>query len=72
MGLAPYGKTVYADLIREKLLRVTNDGSFQLNMSFFDYSTGLSMTNIKFDALFGGPPRKSETKLTIHEINLAA
>ena len=72
MGLAPYGEPVYADLIREKLITIANDGSFQLDMSYFDYATGLTMTNKKFDALFGGPPRTPETELTQREMNLAA
>jgi len=72
MGLAPYGEPRYADLIREKLITVADDGSFQLDMSYFDYATGLTMTNKKFDALFGGPPRTSETELTQREMDLAA
>ena len=72
MGLAPYGEPCYADLIREKLITVSEDGSFQLDMSYFDYATGLTMTNKKFDALFGGPPRRSETELTQREMDLAA
>ena len=72
MGLAPYGEPVYADLIREKLITVAEDGSFQLDMSYFDYATGLTMTNKKFDALFGGTPRTSETELTQREMDLAA
>jgi len=72
MGLAPYGKPRYADLIREKLISVADDGSFHLDMSYFDYATGLTMTNKKFDALFGGPPRTSETELTQREMDLAA
>ena len=72
MGLAPYGEPVYADLIREKLLTVAKDGSYQLDMSYFDFATGLTMTNKKFEALFGGPPRRSETKLTQREMDLAA
>jgi carbamoyltransferase len=72
MGLAPYGKPIYANLIKEKLITVADDGSFQLDMSYFDYATGLTMTNKKFDALFGGPPRTSETKLTQREMDLAA
>ncbi|MDC1311325.1 carbamoyltransferase [Burkholderiales bacterium] len=72
MGLAPYGKPRYADLIREKLITVAEDGSFQLDMSYFDYATGLTMTNKKFDALFGGPPRTSEMELTQREMDLAA
>jgi carbamoyltransferase len=72
MGLAPYGEPRYADLIREKLITVADDGSFQLDMSYFDYATGLTMTNKKFDALFGGPRRTSETELTQREMDLAA
>ena len=72
MGLAPYGEPRYADLIREKLITLGEDGSFQLDMSYFSYATGLTMTNKKFDALFGGPPRKSETELTQREMDLAA
>ena len=72
MGLAPYGEPRYADLIREKLIAVADDGSFQLDMSYFNYATGLTMTNKKFDALFGGPPRLSEAELTQREMDLAA
>ena len=72
MGLAPYGEPRFADLIREKLITVAADGSFQLDMSYFDYATGLTMTNKKFAALFGGPPRTSETELTQREMDLAA
>jgi carbamoyltransferase len=72
MGLAPYGEPKYANLIKEKLITVADDGSFQLDMSYFDYATGLTMTNKKFDALFGGPPRTSETELTQREMDLAA
>ena len=72
MGLAPYGEPRYADLIREKLITVAEDGSFQLDMSYFDYATGLTMTNKKFDKLFGGPPRTSEAELTQREMDLAA
>ncbi len=72
MGLAPYGEPRYAKLIREKLIKVADDGSFILDMSYFDFATGLTMTNKKFDILFGGPPRTSETKLTQREMDLAA
>ena len=72
MGLAPYGEPRYADLIREKLITVADDGSFQLDMSYFDYATGLTMTNKKFDTLFSGPPRTSEAELTQREMDLAA
>ena len=72
MGLAPYGEPRYAELIREKLIKVADDGSFQLDMSYFDYVTGLTMTNKKFDALFGAPARTTETELTQREMDLAA
>jgi len=72
MGLAPYGEPKYADLIKDKLVKIAADGSFQLDMSYFDYATGLTMTNKKFDALFGGPPRTAETKLTQREMDMAA
>jgi len=72
MGLAPYGKPRYVDLIYEKLIQVADDGSFKLNMKYFDYAIGLKMTNNKFNKLFGGPPRSSETKLTQHHMDLAA
>ena len=72
MGLAPYGEPCYADIIKDKLIKISEDGSFQLDMSYFDYATGLTMTNKKFAALFGGPPRTSETELTQREMNLAA
>ena len=72
MGLAPYGEPRYADLIKDKLISIASDGSFQLDMSYFDYATGLTMTNKKFNDLFGGPPRKSETELTQRDMDLAA
>ena len=72
MGLAPYGKPRFADLIREKLITIAEDGSFQLNMKYFSFATGLTMTNKKFDLLFDGPPRTSETELTQREMDLAA
>ena len=66
------GALSQALLLREKLITVADNGSFQLDMSYFDYATGLTMTNKKFDALFGGPPRTSETELTQREMDLAA
>ena len=72
MGLAPYGEPKYVDVIFEKLIKLAKDGSFQLDMSYFDYATGLTMTNKKFDKLFGGPPRISESKLTQREMDIAA
>ena len=72
MGLAPYGNPKYVDLIKEKLITIAEDGSFHLDMSYFDFATGLKMTNKKFDKLFGGPPRKPEAKITQREMDLAA
>ncbi len=62
MGLAPYGEPRYVDLILEHLLDLKEDGTFRLNMEYFNYCTGLTMTNKKFDALFGAPPRKAESE----------
>ena len=72
MGLAPYGEPKYANLIKENLISIAEDGSFQLDMSYFDFATGLTMTNKKFNLLFGGPPRESEAELTQREMDLAA
>ena len=72
MGLAPYGEPKYAPVIFEHLIDLKPDGSFRLNLDYFDYCTGLRMTNDKFHALFGGPPRKSEERLTQREMDLAA
>ena len=72
MGLAPYGKPIYAEIIKDKLINIKEDGSFKLDMNYFDYCTGTTMTNNKFNKLFDGPPRKEEGKLTIREMNIAA
>ena len=72
MGLAPYGVPRYADLIRENLIQISEDGSFRLNMRYFDYCTGFTMTNEHFDELFGGPRRSEESALTQKEMDLAA
>ena len=72
MGLAPFGDPVYAELIREKLVNIKPDGSLRLDLSYFNYCIGLTMTSKKFDALFGGPPRKPETPITQREMDLAA
>jgi carbamoyltransferase len=72
MGLAPYGKPRFASLIRDNLIDLKPDGSYRLNMDYFDYCTGLTMTNAKFDTLFGGPPRKAEQLLTQREMDLTA
>ncbi|MDP4908748.1 MAG: carbamoyltransferase [Burkholderiaceae bacterium] len=72
MGLAPYGQPKYVKLIKDHLIDIKDDGSFALDMSYFNYCTGLTMTNDKFDALFGGPPRAQEGELTQREMDLAA
>jgi carbamoyltransferase len=72
MGLAPYGVPRFVDLIKQNLIDIKDDGSFRLNLDYFDYCTGLKMTNEKFDALFGGPARKPEERLTQREMDLAA
>jgi len=71
MGLAPYGQPKYVNTILDNLVDVKADGTFRLNMDYFDYCTGLRMTNKKFDALFGSPPRESEGTLTQQEMDLA-
>jgi len=71
MGLAPYGEPKYVKAIYEHLLDLKPDGTFRLNMDYFNYCTGLTMTGDKFDAVFGGPPRKPEGKLTQREMDLA-
>jgi carbamoyltransferase len=71
MGLAPYGEPKYVDLILNELMDLKEDGSFKLNMKYFNYLSGLTMTSAPFHELFGGPPRKPETKLTQREMDLA-
>ena len=71
MGLAPYGKPKYKDLIYKYLIDVKDDGSFKMNMDYFNYCAGLTMTNSKFHKLFEGLPRKPESKLTQKEMDLA-
>ncbi len=72
MGLAPYGEPKYAEVIREHLIDLKDDGSFRMDMSYFNYCQGLTMTSAKFDRLFGGPPRQPESELTQREMDLAA
>ena len=72
MGLAPYGQPRYADLIRQHLIDIQPDGSFHLDLRYFEYCTGLSMTNARFHRLFGGPPRQPESLLTQRHMDLAA
>jgi carbamoyltransferase len=72
MGLAPYGSPRFRDLIRDSLIDLKADGSFRLDLSYFDYCVGLQMTNAKFDQLFGGPARKPESPITQRDMDLAA
>jgi carbamoyltransferase len=72
MGLAPYGEPRFVDAILAELVHLRPDGSFKLNMEYFNYLHGLTMTNEKFDRLFGGPPRAAESELTQREMDLAA
>ena len=72
MGLAPYGEPKFVDLMMQELIDLKPDGSFRLNMKYFDYCAGLRMTNQRFHNLFGRPPRKPESRLTQHEMDVAA
>jgi carbamoyltransferase len=72
MGLAPYGRPIYADLILKHLLDLKEDGSFRMNMDYFNYCQGLTMTNDRFAALLGGPPRDPESMLEQHQMDVAA
>ena len=73
MGLAPYGEPKYADLIKDKIIDIKSDGSFRLNIKYFDYATGLKMTNSKFDELFGQKPRNSvKEKISQFHMDIAA
>ena len=71
MGLAPYGEPKYVDLIKDNLIDLKKDGSFRLDMSYFNYTTGLTMTSKKMNKLFGRKPRKSESEVTQFEMDLA-
>ncbi len=71
MGLAPYGQPKYTKHIKDHLIDIKPDGTFRLNMEYFNFCTGLTMTNHKFDELFGGPPRTPESTLTQREMDLA-
>src|SRR5688572_29621987 len=70
MGLAPYGEPTYRDLILKELVDLKEDGSFKLNMKYFNYGVGLTMTNRDFDKLFGGPPRTPEGRLTQRDMDI--
>jgi carbamoyltransferase len=72
MGLAPYGEPKYVDIILDKLIDLKEDGTFRLDMSYFNYCTGLTMTNDRFADLFGGPARAAETEISQREMDLAA
>lgn len=72
MGLAPYGEAKYVDVIFDNLLDLKEDGTFRLDMRYFNYATGLTMTNKKFHQLFGGPPRQPESEITQKEMDIAA
>ena len=72
MGLAPYGTPKYLKIIKDNLIHIFDDGSFHMNMSYFDYCTGIKMINNKFCKLFGGPARKSESAITQKEMDIAA
>lgn len=72
MGLAPYGEPKYVDLILEHLLCLKDDGTFRLDMRYFNYAEGLTMTNRRFDGLFGAPPRQPESPITQREMDIAA
>ncbi|MCA9029187.1 MAG: carbamoyltransferase [Planctomycetaceae bacterium] len=72
MGLAPYGEPKYAQLILDNLIDLKPDGSFRLDMQYFNYCQGLTMTSSRFHELFGGPPRQPESKLSQREMDLAA
>lgn len=72
MGLAPYGEPRYVDAIKNEIIDVKDDGSFHMDMTFFNYCQGFTMTNRNFDKLFGGPPRRPEDKLTERDMDIAA
>jgi carbamoyltransferase len=72
MGLAPYGEPKYVQQIRDHLIDIKEDGTFRLNLDYFEYCTGLTMTNARFDQLFGAPPRRPESLLTQRDMDLAA
>ena len=72
MGLAPYGKPIYKDLIFDEIVDLKEDGSFKLNMKYFNYTRGFTMTNAKFNSLFGRKPRVAESEITKLDMDLAA
>jgi len=71
MGLAPYGEPKYVDIIKQHLIDIKEDGTFRMDMKYFNYANGLTMTNDRFAKLFGGPPREAESPLTQREMDIA-
>lgn len=71
MGLAPYGEPKYVEVILDQLLDLKEDSTFRLNMDYFNYAIGLTMTHRRFDTLFGGPPRQPESPLSQREMDIA-
>lgn len=71
MGLAPYGEPAYVDLIKSHVIDIKEDGTFKLNMDYFNFTTGLTMTSSKFHDLFNGPPREAESEISQREMDLA-
>ena len=72
MGLAPYGRPLYKNLILDNLIDVKDDGSFRINMKYFSYATGLTMTNDKFNNLFGNPVRNNNSKINQFHMDIAS
>src|SRR5262249_33387033 len=72
MGLAPYGRPIFTDKILEHIVDFKEDGSLRLDLDYFNYCQGLTMTSAKMDALFGGPPRAAEAPITEREMDIAA
>ena len=72
MGLAPYGEPIYIDKIKDNLIKIADDGSFQINIDYFDFATGLKMTNEKFDRLFECKRRAPETNIEKKHMDMAA
>jgi carbamoyltransferase len=72
MGLAPYGEPRYAGLLRDKIIEIKDDGSYRLDMDYFNYCQGLTMTSERFHELFGGPPRQPESRITHRDMDMAA
>ena len=72
MGLAPYGRPIYYDVIKERIIDIKPDGSYRLNLDYFDFQYGRAMTNYKFAKLFGGDRRKPESEITRREMDMAA